>query len=74
VNTNFYEKIKEVSEVLYYKALTVIPIDVVEKIKRAYNLEESLLGKRILDIILRNIDIARKRNLLVCQDTELQFI
>jgi tartrate/fumarate subfamily iron-sulfur-dependent hydro-lyase alpha chain len=69
VNTNFYEKIKEVSEVLYYKALTVIPIDVVEKIKRAYNLEESLLGKRILDIILRNIDIARKRNLLVCQDT-----
>ena len=74
MNTNFYEKIKEVSEVLYYKALTVIPIDVVEKIKRAYNLEESLLGKRILDIILRNIDIARKRNLLVCQDTELQFI
>lgn len=67
--SEFYEKVREASEVLYYKALTVIPKDVVERIKLAYSSEDSQLGKEVLNVILRNIEIAKSRNLLVCQDT-----
>ncbi|MFP3234550.1 MAG: fumarate hydratase [Sulfolobaceae archaeon] len=67
--SEFYEKVREVSEVLYYRALTVIPKDVVEKIRLSYDIEDSPLGKEVLDTIIKNIEVARKRNLLVCQDT-----
>ncbi len=69
IDSNFYEIVSKVSEILYYKALTVIPSDVVAKIKEAYGLEESELGKKVLSILLRNIEIAIRRNMLVCQDT-----
>ena len=65
----FYSLVEEVSETLYYKALTVIPKDVVERIGKAYEMEQSELGRRVLDTIMKNIEVATKRNLLVCQDT-----
>jgi tartrate/fumarate subfamily iron-sulfur-dependent hydro-lyase alpha chain len=65
----FYNKISEVSEELYYRALTRLPKDVVDKLKEAYQQEESELGKKILEVILKNIEIAHTKKLLVCQDT-----
>jgi len=67
--SEFYEKVREVSEALYYRALTVIPKDVVEKIRLSYDTEDSPLGKEVMDTIIKNIEVARKRSLLVCQDT-----
>ncbi|QKR00193.1 fumarate hydratase [Metallosphaera tengchongensis] len=69
VSSSFYEVVSSVSESLYYKALKVIPTDVVRKIKEAYEVEEEELGKKVLSTILRNIEVATKRNILVCQDT-----
>lgn len=43
--SEFYEKVREVSEALYYRALTVIPKDVVEKIRLSYDTEDSPLGR-----------------------------
>jgi tartrate/fumarate subfamily iron-sulfur-dependent hydro-lyase alpha chain len=69
VEKAFYDKIVEVSEKLYYKALTRLPKDVLDKLKEAYQQEESELGKKIIEVILRNIEIAYTKNLLICQDT-----
>ncbi len=66
---SFYEVVEQVSETLYYKALTVIPRDVIERIRKAYETEQSELGRRVLDTIVKNIETATKRSLLVCQDT-----
>ncbi len=43
--------------------------DVVDALKRAYDLEESPTGKSILNQILENAEIGRKERLPICQDT-----
>lgn len=48
-----------------------IPQDVKKYIKRAYITEKEGLGKKYLDIILKNLEIAEREKIPICQDTGL---
>jgi len=52
-------------------AETSLPPDVETVIKRAYETEESDVGRAQLHAILQNIEIAREKKLPICQDTGL---
>jgi tartrate/fumarate subfamily iron-sulfur-dependent hydro-lyase alpha chain len=65
----FYRTLERVSGELYYRALTVLPLDVREALDQAAASETSPTGRRILELIGRNLTTATDRQLLVCQDT-----
>ncbi len=65
-----------VSEVarLSIEANTVLGEDVKRAVRKAYEEEESPLGKEILKTILENAEIAEKEKLAICQDTGLAVL
>lgn len=54
---------------LLRKAETELPEDVVNELKKALEKEESPVAKAQLQAILKNIDIAKKHSVPMCQDT-----
>ncbi|MET1125185.1 MAG: fumarate hydratase [Archaeoglobaceae archaeon] len=54
---------------LLKKAHTELPDDVLKAIRRAYELEENEVARKNLEIILRNVEVARKLRVPMCQDT-----
>ncbi|MBI3593096.1 MAG: fumarate hydratase, partial [Nitrospirae bacterium] len=54
---------------LYKKVATSIPNDIEEALKAACLRETGLLAKESLDIIMKNISIARTQSRPICQDT-----
>lgn len=68
---SYMNKIEEIAKNTYIMALKVLPPDVKGALKRAYKSETSIKGKVILDTILRNIEIAEDKSMLICQDTGL---
>jgi len=65
---------KDISEgivQLIRKAETELPKDVVKALKHAYELEKGI-AKTQLEVMLRNIDVARKTGRPICQDTGVQ--
>lgn len=69
---NYEDFVNAVSE-LIVKAQTELPSDVVKALKRAYENEESEIAKRNLEIILQNVEIAKRAKLPICQDTGIPF-
>lgn len=61
--------IAETAKVLYVRALKVLPPDVKTALARAHARETHPRAREILGTMLRNIDVAEERGLLVCQDT-----
>ncbi|UCF97771.1 MAG: fumarate hydratase [Spirochaetaceae bacterium] len=66
-----YQLVEEVAKEIYIRALKQLPPDVVTALQHAHNSESDETARGILQTILQNIDIARDRNLLLCQDTGL---
>ena len=60
--------IESVTVELLRKAVTTLPSDVKEVLKRAYEVEEGV-GKIQLKNILDNIELAEKKQFTICQDT-----
>jgi fumarate hydratase subunit alpha len=56
---------------LLRKAVTILPSDMKQALKEAYNRETSRIGKTQLKAILENIRLAEKTNIPICQDTGL---
>jgi len=56
---------------LIRKAETELPEDVIESLKKAYEIE-TVLAKTQIDAILTNIDLAKKSKRPMCQDTGIQ--
>jgi len=56
---------------LIKKAETVLPVDVVNSLKKAYEIEEGV-AKIQIDAILKNIDLAKQSSRPMCQDTGIQ--
>lgn len=56
---------------LYIRALKILPPDVREALKKAYERETNPTGKEILKTILENVEVADRDNMLICQDTGL---
>jgi tartrate/fumarate subfamily iron-sulfur-dependent hydro-lyase alpha chain len=69
MDEEFYRALEQVSADLYYRALTVLPTDVREALHGAAQRETSPTGRRILELIERNIATATEHQTLVCQDT-----
>jgi tartrate/fumarate subfamily iron-sulfur-dependent hydro-lyase alpha chain len=63
------ELIAETAKALYIRALKVLPPDVKQALARAHARETQPRAREILGTMLRNLDVAEARSLLVCQDT-----
>ena len=49
--------------------VTTLPYDVINALKNAYSIESNLLAKTIYEIMFKNLNIATKYNIPLCQDT-----
>ncbi len=65
-------KLKETLIVALTKAVSTIPTDVAHALNRAKASEDSELAKAQLGAILRNVEIASKKSIPICQDTGIQ--
>jgi tartrate/fumarate subfamily iron-sulfur-dependent hydro-lyase alpha chain len=54
---------------LYVSALRDIPQDLRDALAQALSHETSVPGRRVLETIVRNVDVAEREQNLVCQDT-----
>ena len=63
------ELITDTARALYIRALKVLPPDVKGALARAHGRETGPRAREILGTMLRNVDVAETRGLLVCQDT-----
>jgi fumarate hydratase subunit alpha len=61
--------VENVAVKLLELATTALPSDVKEALKRAYSEEESKVGKVQLKAMLRNVELADKMRVPICQDT-----
>ena len=66
--------ITESIEKLCIEANCFLPCDVREKIEQALEKETSKVGKEILDKLLENADIAKNKEMPICQDTGMAVI
>jgi fumarate hydratase subunit alpha len=63
------KSVEDAAAHLYVWALKDIPQDLRDGIKNAREQETSLPGRRVLDTIIKNVEIADEQQNLVCQDT-----
>jgi fumarate hydratase subunit alpha/L(+)-tartrate dehydratase alpha subunit len=61
--------IAETASTLYVRALKLLPPDVKTALARAHARETHPRAREILATMLKNVDVAEARGLLVCQDT-----
>lgn len=59
---------------LYQEANFNLPPDVVAALESALELEESLLGREVLETLLENAEIAARERVPLCQDTGLAAV
>ena len=67
----FYAEIIEKVSQLVVKTSYQIPQEVKEEIKKAFLSESNSLGKKYLEVILKNLDISEREKVPICQDTGL---
>ena len=66
-----YQLVEDTAKELYIRALKILPPDVREALKKAYEKETNSTAKQIFTTILANVDLADKEDMLICQDTGL---
>jgi fumarate hydratase subunit alpha len=66
-----YQIVEEAAKELYIRALKFLPPDVTAALEKAYSRETDDIAKSILKTILQNIEVAKNKRLLICQDTGL---
>jgi tartrate/fumarate subfamily iron-sulfur-dependent hydro-lyase alpha chain len=69
VATDLQRTMEGVAAYLYVWALKDIPQDLRDALEEARQRETSVPGRRVLDIIIRNVEVADEEKNLVCQDT-----
>jgi tartrate/fumarate subfamily iron-sulfur-dependent hydro-lyase alpha chain len=69
VATGLQQAVEEAAAYLYVWALKDIPQDLRDALADAAERETSVTGKRVLDTIIRNVQVADDQKNLVCQDT-----
>jgi fumarate hydratase subunit alpha len=68
------KKITKAVKKLFIEANTVLGEDVVEALRQALTREESETGKQVLQKIIENADVARRKKMPICQDTGLAVV
>ena len=69
LETDLARAVEDAAAYLYVWALKDIPQDLRDAIKEARERETSTPGQRVLETIIRNVDVADEQKNLVCQDT-----
>src|SRR2546425_4960118 len=69
VETDLRQAVEDAAAHLYVWALKDIPQDLRDALAAARERETSVPGRRVLEIIHRNVEIADGEQNLVCQDT-----
>jgi tartrate/fumarate subfamily iron-sulfur-dependent hydro-lyase alpha chain len=69
IATDLYGVVEDAAAHLYVWALKDIPQDLRDALKHAAQIETSESGKRVLNTILKNVQVADEGGNLVCQDT-----
>ena len=69
VATDLQKSVQDAAANLYVSALKDIPQDLRDALAAARERETSTPGKRVLEVIHRNVNIADEQKNLVCQDT-----
>lgn len=69
VQDKFYDLVEKVCSDLYVRSLKEIPPDVVSTLKSAAQRESKEVGRRIFSHYLQSIELGRKQDMMVCQDT-----
>jgi fumarate hydratase subunit alpha/L(+)-tartrate dehydratase alpha subunit len=68
-HSSLADLIAETAKALYVRALKVLPPDVKTALAGAHARETQPRAREILGTMLRNLEVAEERGLLVCQDT-----
>ena len=68
------KKITKAVKKLFIEANTVLGEDVVEALQQAQSSEESATGREVLQKIIENASIARRKKMPICQDTGLAVV
>ena len=71
VPDRFYSLVEDTCCRLYIESLKLIPPDVVAALQQAHEREWQPIAKRVLANYLRNIELGRSEDMIVCQDTGL---
>ncbi len=68
------EQLIETVKKLFLEAVTILPDDVCSAFEAALKAEESVMGKSVIEQLLKNKDIAKSEELALCQDTGFSVI
>jgi fumarate hydratase subunit alpha/L(+)-tartrate dehydratase alpha subunit len=66
-----YQLVEDTAKELYIRALKILPPDVRAALKKAYEKETHPTAKEMFKIILANVEVADRDDMLICQDTGL---
>ena len=69
VHTGLQQAVEDAAAHLYVWALKDIPQDLRDALAEAQRRETSVPGRRVLETIVRNVEVAEQENNIVCQDT-----
>jgi fumarate hydratase subunit alpha len=68
------KKVTKAVKKLFIEANTTLGEDVVEALRQALSREESQTGEQVLEKIIENAEIARRKKMPICQDTGLAVV
>lgn len=68
------EQLIETVKRLFLEAVIILPKDVSSALEASLKNEESLMGKSVIEQLLKNKDIAKREGLALCQDTGFSVV
>lgn len=69
-----YDEVVDTVVELFRRAVTELGEDVLEVLRKAYEREDDEVARMNLEAILRNVEVARRRGIPICQDTGLPVV
>ena len=68
------QEITETLKTMCIEAATNLPKDVYQQLHQKHDEEDSLLAKKTLQVLIDNADLAREKQMPICQDTGMAFV
>ena len=69
-----YQEITETLKTMCIEAATDLPKDVYQQLHQKHDEEDSLLAKKTLQVLIDNANLAREKQMPICQDTGMAFV
>jgi fumarate hydratase subunit alpha/L(+)-tartrate dehydratase alpha subunit len=66
-----YKLVEDAAKQLYIRALKILPPDVKDALKKAYDRETNPTAKTIFEAIFKSIELSDNEDMILCQDTGL---